>query len=64
MRDMKNENMKIEKCKVDDCLHCPFCAAKTAEEKTVSEADAKANSELYNREAEQYYFYFIGNKAS
>jgi hypothetical protein len=55
---------KIEKCMVDNCPHCNRCAAMVSEKNRIQTAEVKNNSGLYNREAEQYYFYFETNRAS
>jgi hypothetical protein len=55
---------KIEKCVVENCFRCSHCGAMNSQESRTQVAEIKSNSELYNREAEQYYFYFQVNKAS
>ena len=62
---MKSEFIKkIEKCMVDNCANCNRCATMNSEENRIQAADVRTGSELYNKEVEAYYFYFLENKAS
>jgi hypothetical protein len=61
---MENGFIKIEKCMVDNCLHCNRCAAMNVEANKTLAVEVKNNTGLYNKEVEAYYFYFLENKAS
>ena len=62
---MKSEFIKkIEECMVDNCPNCNRCATMNSEKNRIHAADIRTSSELYNKEVEAYYFYFLENKAS
>jgi hypothetical protein len=60
---MKHEFIKkLDKCAVGDCPHCSRCSEMNAGKK--EDEEIKNTDGLYNKEVEQYYFYFLENKAS
>ena len=60
---MKQEfTNRLEKCTGKECVQCS-CGADMKPGKAVK-LEVTINGSLYNKEAEQYYFYFLENKAS
>jgi len=54
---------KNERCPAEDCASCYQCAQlKNDEVKKLPEIGTK--SELYGKEIDHYYFYYLENKAS
>ena len=62
---MKNEFIKkIQDCKTGGCLHCTHCINMNSEMNRDLDNESRTSSDLYDKEVEAYYFYFIRNKAS
>ena len=60
---MKHELIKkMEMCTVAGSCHCIRCSEMISDKNRNPEV--KPNDSLYNKEVEQYYFYFLENKAS
>jgi hypothetical protein len=55
---------KNEKSREEHCALCDRCAERKDEDHRELNAGARVNSELYGKEVENYYFYFLTNKAS
>jgi len=62
---MKHEFIKkTEDCRTERCSHCNGCTnMNSVDDKTLAR-EARTSSDLYDKEVEQYYFYFLENKAS
>ena len=60
---MENELIKTcDKSGADYCPPCDRCGKKYDEEP--HDLNSRVNSELYGKEVDQYYFYFLKYKAS
>ena len=53
-----------EKCREADCEFCHRCTGREDLRQQASNAGVRVNTDLYGKEVENYYFYFLTNKAS
>ena len=62
---MKNEFIKkTEDCRAAGCINCSACAGMNSRKNEDLLTETRTGSDLYDKEVEAYYFYFLRNKAS